>query len=220
MIAAAGATEELIASIGEIGRQISQAAEVASHSVAEAQTTNEQMARLTDTVQQIGEVVNMIRNIAGQTNLLALNATIEAARAGEAGRGFAVVASEVKSLAVQTAKATEQIASQIDAVQNSTRVAVDAIRRNTDRMREIDGYTSAVALSLQQQDSATDEISHNVASAANGAKGMVSVLEEVTRAVGDTRSAAGKVLQASETVEAAATSRQRGIEGFLGRVAV
>ena len=220
MIAAAGATEELIASIGEIGRQISQAAEVASHSVAEAQTTNEHMARLTETVQEIGEVVSLIRNIAGQTNLLALNATIEAARAGEAGRGFAVVASEVKSLAVQTAKATEQIASQIDAVRNSTRVAVDAIRRNTDRMREIDGYTSAVALSLQRQDSATDEISHNVASAANGAKGMVSVLEEVTQAVGDTRSAAGKVLQASETVETAATSLQRGIEGFLGRVAV
>jgi len=220
MIAAAGATEELIASIGEIGRQISQAAEVASHSVAEAQTTNDHMARLTETVQEIGEVVSLIRNIAGQTNLLALNATIEAARAGEAGRGFAVVASEVKSLAVQTAKATEQIASQIDAVQNSTRVAVDAIRRNTDRMREIDGYTSAVALSLQQQDSATDEISHNVASAANGAKGMVSVLEEVTRAVGNTRSASGKVLQASETVETAATSLQRGIEGFLGRVAV
>jgi methyl-accepting chemotaxis protein len=220
MIAAAGATEELIASIGDIGRQISQAAEVASHSVAEAQTTNDHMARLTETVQEIGEVVSLIRNIAGQTNLLALNATIEAARAGEAGRGFAVVASEVKSLAVQTAKATEQIASQIDAVQNSTRVAVDAIRRNTDRMREIDGYTSAVALSLQQQDSATDEISHNVASAANGAKGMVSVLEEVTRAVGDTRSASGKVLQASETVETAATSLQRGIEGFLGRVAV
>jgi PAS domain S-box-containing protein len=220
MIAAAGATEELIASIGEIGRQISQAAEVASHSVVEAQTTNEHMTRLTETVQQIGEVVNLIRNIAGQTNLLALNATIEAARAGEAGRGFAVVASEVKSLAVQTAKATEQIASQIEAVQNSTRVAVDAIRRNTDRMREIDGYTSAVALSLQQQDSATDEISHNVASAANGAKGMVSVLEEVTLAVSDTRSAASKVLQASETVETAATSLQRGIEGFLGRVAV
>jgi methyl-accepting chemotaxis protein len=220
MIAAAGATEELIASIGEIGRQISQAAEVASHSVAEAQTTNDHMARLTETVQEIGEVVSLIRNIAGQTNLLALNATIEAARAGEAGRGFAVVASEVKSLAVQTAKATEQIASQIDAVQNSTRVAVDAIRRNTDRMREIDGYTSAVALSLQQEDSATDEISHNVASAANGAKGMVSVLEEVTQAVGDTRSAAGKVLQASETVETAATSLQRGSEGFLGRVAV
>ena len=220
MTAAAGAAEELIASIGEIGRQISQAAEVASHSVVEAQTTNEQMTRLTDTVQEIGEVVNLIRNIAGQTNLLALNATIEAARAGEAGRGFAVVASEVKSLAVQTAKATEQIASQIEAVQSSTRVAVDAIRRNTERMREIDGYTSAVALSLQQQDSATDEISHNVASAAHGAKGMVTVLDEVTRGVGDTRNAAGKVLEASETVEAAATGLQRRIEGFLGRVAV
>jgi PAS domain S-box-containing protein len=220
MTAAAGAAEELIASIGEIGRQISQAAEVASHSVVEAHTTNEQMTRLTDTVQEIGEVVSLIRNIAGQTNLLALNATIEAARAGEAGRGFAVVASEVKSLAVQTAKATEQIAGQIEAVQSSTRVAVDAILRNTERMREIDGYTSAVALSLQQQDSATDEISHNVASAAEGAKGMVTVLNEVTRAVGDTRSSASKVLEASETVEAAATSLQRRIEGFLGRVAV
>jgi methyl-accepting chemotaxis protein len=220
MIAAAGAAEELIASIGEIGRQISQAAEVASNSVVEAQTTNEHMAQLTNTVQQIDEVVSLIRNIAGQTNLLALNATIEAARAGEAGRGFAVVASEVKSLAVQTAKATEQIAGQIEAVQSSTRVAVDAIRRNTERMREIDGYTSAVAASLQQQDNATDEISHNVASAATGAKGMATVLDEVMRAVGDTRNAANKVLEASETVESAASSLQRGIEGFLGRVAV
>jgi methyl-accepting chemotaxis protein len=220
MIAAAGAAEELIASIGEIGRQISQAAEVASHSVVEAQTTNEHMAQLTNTVQQIDEVVSLIRNIAGQTNLLALNATIEAARAGEAGRGFAVVASEVKSLAVQTAKATEQIAGQIEAVQSSTRVAVDAIRRNSERMREIDGYTSAVAASLQQQDNATEEISHNVASAATGAKGMAAVLDEVMRAVGDTRNAANKVLEASETVESAANSLQRGIEGFLGRVAV
>jgi methyl-accepting chemotaxis protein len=220
MTAAAGAAEELIASIGEIGRQISQAAEVASHSVVEAHTTNDQMTRLTDTVQEIGEVVSLIRNIAGQTNLLALNATIEAARAGEAGRGFAVVASEVKSLAVQTAKATEQIAGQIEAVQSSTRVAVDAIRRNTERMREIDGYTSAVALSLQQQDSATDEISHNVASAAQGAMAMVGVLNEVTRGVGDTGNAASKVLDASETVEAAANGLQRRIEGFLSRVAV
>ena len=131
-----------------------------------------------------------------------------------------MVASEVKSLAVQTAKATEQIAMQIEAVQSSTRVTADAIRRNTERMREIDGYTSAVALSLQQQDSATDEISHNVASAAHGAKGLVGVLDEVTKAVGETRGAASKVLEASETVEAAATRLRRGIEGFLGRVAV
>lgn len=147
---AAGAAEELIASIGEIGRQISQAAEVASHSVVEAQTTNEHMTRLTGTVQEIGEVVNLIRNIAGQTNLLALNATIEAARAGETGRGFAVVASEVKSLAVQTAKATEQI----EAVQSSTRVAVDAIRRNTERMRNRRLYVGGgpLAATARQRD--------------------------------------------------------------------
>jgi methyl-accepting chemotaxis protein len=220
MTASAAAAEELIASIAEIGRQVSHAAELVTHSVTEARTTNEQMIRLTDTVQEIGEIVNLIRNIAGQTNLLALNATIEAARAGEAGRGFAVVASEVKSLAVQTAKATEQIAIQIEAVQNSTRFAVEAIRRNTERMREIDGYTSAVAHALEQQDNATDEISHNVSNAAEGAKVMVAVLGEVTRAVNDTQSAASKVLAASESVETAAAGLQHRIEGFLGRVAV
>ena len=117
-----------------------------------------------------------------------------------------MVASEVKSLAVQTAKATEQIAAQLDC-----KVRPASLPTQSAAMREIDGYTSAVALSLQQQDSATDEISHNVASAAHGATG---------KAVGETRSAAGKVLKASETVEAAATRLQRGIEGFLGRVAV
>jgi PAS domain S-box-containing protein len=220
MTAAAGAAEELIASIAEIGRQVSLAAELVTHSVSEARATDEQMVQLTDSVQEIGEVVNLIRNIAGQTNLLALNATIEAARAGEAGRGFAVVASEVKSLAVQTAKATEQIAMQIEAVQSSTRFAVEAIRRNTERMREIDGYTSAVARSLEQQDSATEEIARNVSSAAGGAQGMVAVLGEVTGAVDDTRSAASKVLEASESVEEAAANLQHRIESFLGRVAV
>ena len=220
MTAAAAAAEQLIASIAEIGRQISLAAQLVTHSVAEARTTDTKMSSLTDSVQEIGEIVNLIRNIAGQTNLLALNATIEAARAGEAGRGFAVVASEVKSLAVQTAKATEQIAVQIEAVQSSTGFAVEAIRRNTERMREIDGYTSAVAQSLQQQDSATDEISRNVSSAAGGAKVTVAVLGEVTKAVNDTRSAASKVLEASESVEAAATGLQHRIESFLSRVAV
>src|SRR5207244_8431479 len=104
-----------------------------------------------DAAQKIGDVVKLIRDIAGQTNLLALNATIEAARAGEAGRGFAVVASEVKSLAVQTAKATEEIASQILAVQGSTTVAVGAIRSIADRMQEINSHTVAVAASVQQQ---------------------------------------------------------------------
>ncbi|HEX5213223.1 MAG TPA: methyl-accepting chemotaxis protein [Pseudolabrys sp.] len=220
MTASASAAEELIASIAEIGRQVGQAAQLVTHSVEEAQATNQRMTRLTDVVQEIGDVVNLIRNIAGQTNLLALNATIEAARAGEAGRGFAVVASEVKSLAVQTAKATEQIAVQIEAVQNSTRFAVEAIQRNTERMGEIDGYTSAVARSLAQQDSATAEISQNVASAAGGAKVVVTVLDEVTSAVGDTRDAAAKVLEASESVETAAAGLRQRIESFLGRVAV
>jgi methyl-accepting chemotaxis protein len=220
MTAAAGAATELIASIAEIGRQVGQAAELVKHSVTEAQTTDEQMAHLTDSVQEIGQIVNLIRNIAGQTNLLALNATIEAARAGDAGRGFAVVAAEVKSLAVQTAKSTEQIAVQIDAVQSSTRFAVEAIRRNTERMRDIDGYTSAVARSLAEQNAATDEISRNVSFAADGAKGMVAVLDEVTCAVAETRNAAREVLAASESVEAASAGLEHRIEGFLGRVAV
>jgi methyl-accepting chemotaxis protein len=220
MTAAAGVAEELIASIAEIGRQVSQAAELVTHSVTEAHSTNEQMTHLTESVQEIGEIVNLIRSIAGQTNLLALNATIEAARAGEAGRGFAVVASEVKSLAVQTAKATEQIAIQIDAVQGSTRFAVEAIRRNTERMQEIDGYTSAVARSLEQQDAATGEISQNVSCAAEGAKAMVAMLDDVTSAVTDTRNAANEVLAASESVAAAGAGLQHGIESFLDRVAV
>lgn len=220
MTASAGAAEELIASIVEIGRQVGQAAELVSHSVSEAQAAHERMTALTETVQEIGNVVNLIRDIAEQTNLLALNATIEAARAGDAGRGFTVVASEVKSLAVQTAHATEQIAAHIDAVQNSTHFAVDVIRRNTERMREIDGYTSAVAVSLKQQDSATDEIAHNVASAAQGAKMVVAVLNDVTGAVDDTRQAASGVLEASQAVEAAASRLQQRIESFLERVAV
>ena len=220
MAAAASTAEELVASIAEIGKQVAQAADVVAHAVKEAQSTNEQMTQLSATVEEIGEVVNLIRSIAGQTNLLALNATIEAARAGEAGRGFAVVASEVKSLAVQTAKATEQIAQQIEAVQKSTGIAVEAIGRNTERMREIDNYTSAVALSVEQQNSATDEISHNLSNAAGGARAIVSVLDEVASAVGESQKAADEVLEASKSVESATTSLQHRIEHFLSRVAV
>jgi len=220
MTAAASAAEQMIASIAEIGRQVAQAAELVAHSVTEADQTNERMIRLTETVQEIGDVVSLIQSIAGQTNLLALNATIEAARAGEAGRGFAVVASEVKSLAVQTAKATEQIAGQIEAVQNSTRFAVEAIRRNTERMKEIDGFTSTVVNSIAQQDSSTDEISRNLSGAADGARVIVSVLDDVTNAVSKSQDAAAKVLEASKSVEAATSSLQNHIESFLGRVAV
>jgi methyl-accepting chemotaxis protein len=218
--AAAGAADELMDSIAEIGRQISQAADLVALAVTEAGTTNDQIARLTKAVKEIGDVVNLIRHIAGQTNLLALNATIEAARAGEAGRGFAVVASEVKSLALQTAKATEQIAVQIEAVQSSTRDAVDAISRNTERMQDINLRTSAVATSLMQQDKATGEISHNVANAAQETQTVVTVLDEVTSAANTTRGVADTVLAASEAVDTAAVDLRQRIEGFLRSVAV
>jgi methyl-accepting chemotaxis protein len=217
---AATAATELQASIGEISEQLIRATEVVRVSVNEAETTNQQIAGLAEAAQKIGDVVKLIRDIAGQTNLLALNATIEAARAGEAGRGFAVVASEVKSLAVQTAKATEEIASQILAVQGSTTVAVDAIRNIAGRMKEISSYTSAVASSVEQQNAATGEISENVAGAAAGTATVVAVLGDVAGAATATRSSAETVLSASRSVESAVAKLRGEVETFLGKVAV
>ena len=184
---AAVAADEMSSSIAEIGRRLNQTTEVVRVAVEEAQVTNQDIGALAQGARKIGDVTKLIRNIAGQTNLLALNATIEAARAGEAGRGFAVVASEVKSLAVQTAKATEDISSQILEVQNSTDKAVEAIGRIAHRMQEIDSYTTAVAASVQQQSAATNEISQNVTSAAGGAKLIVTVLREVAGATIETQ---------------------------------
>jgi methyl-accepting chemotaxis protein len=164
-------------------------------------------------------VIKLIRAIAGQTNLLALNATIEAARAGDSGKGFAVVASEVKSLAVQTAKATEDISKLIMAVQQATGGAVAAIGRISNRMLEIDDCASAVTGSVEQQSAATAEISQNVASASDGAKLVVSVLDEVAGAATETRTSAESVLTASQTVESAAAELRHEVEGFLARVA-
>jgi NO-binding membrane sensor protein with MHYT domain len=217
---AADMAGELLQSVAEINQQLVKAAALTRAAVSEAQTTNDKIAGLANAAQEIGDVVMLIRSIAGQTNLLALNATIEAARAGEAGRGFAVVASEVKSLAVQTAQATEQIAAQIAAVQKSTGDTVEEIRRNVGRMQEINEYTTAVAAALDQQNAATTEISQNVTNAFEGTKSAVSMLEEMASAVAKNSVSAETVRKASGAVETAARELGDTVETFLKKVAV
>jgi methyl-accepting chemotaxis protein len=216
---AATAATELASSIKEISRQLTQTNEVVRSAADAADATNDDITALAAVAQKIGDVVKLIQDIAGQTNLLALNATIEAARAGEAGRGFAVVASEVKSLAVQTAKATEEITREILAVQGSTTKAVNAIRAITQRMQDINQYTTEVAGSVEQQEAATGEISQNVAGAADSAKAIVSALDEVAGGVTQTRSSAQTMLAASKDVENATAQLRTEVEEFLGTVA-
>jgi PAS domain S-box-containing protein len=219
-VTAAAAADELSISIADMSKQLGQTTGALRLAAAEAQSTNKQIASLSESSQKIGDVVQLIRSIAGQTNLLALNATIEAARAGEAGKGFAVVASEVKSLAVQTAKATEEISAQIDSVQESTRIAVDAIHRISSRMQDIDRHASSVAASVEQQSSATSEISRSVSSAAQGTGDVVTVLNQLSSAAAETRKSAENVLEISETVGNAVTNLRTEVEGFLKKVAV
>jgi methyl-accepting chemotaxis protein len=217
---ASTAAGELLKSIAEINRQLASAADVVRAAAIEAQSTNDDIADLAHAAQKIDDVVKLIQSVAGQTNLLALNATIEAARAGAAGRGFAVVASEVKALAVQTGKATDDIAGQIAAVQTSTQSAVRAIGSITDRMQEIREFTGAIAVSVEQQNTATGEISDNVAAAASGTKSVVAVLQGVAGAIADMHKAADTVLTASQVVEQAAESLRGSVDGFLQKVAV
>lgn len=216
---AAIATDELSGSIGEIGHQLTMTTNIVHSAVSEARGTNRQIAALAQAAQKIGDVIKLIRTIAGQTNLLALNATIEAARAGEAGKGFAVVASEVKSLAVQTAIATEDISKLIMAVQKATSGAVATIGRISNRMQEIDDCATAVSAAVQEQSAATAEISRNVASAASSTRMVASVLNEVASAATETAQSAKNVLTASQAVETAAVELRSEVEGFLARVA-
>jgi methyl-accepting chemotaxis protein len=192
--------------------------EVVRLAVTEAKATDGEIEALAAAAQKIGDVVKLIRDIAGQTNFLALNATIEAARAGESGRGFAVVASEVKTLAVQTANATEEIAAQILAVQSSTTGAVETIRRIAERMHEINRYTSSVAASVEQQSAATGQISCNVANAARETNVVVSVLGKATDAATHTRASARTMLDGSHAVEKAVTELRSEVEVFLAKV--
>jgi len=215
----AGATEELSASIGEISQQTTQANTVVSRAATIARGANRQIEQLTEGANRIGDVVKLIRAIADQTNLLALNATIEAARAGEAGRGFAVVASEVKTLASQTAKATEEIAAHIGAIQSATADAVNAIRSIGDVMGDISSFTISIAHAVEEQSASTATIADSVQQAASGASELAGNMATVTEAIDETNRAAAALLEATGALTAEAGTLQSAVDEFLSGVA-
>ena len=214
----AAATEELSSSVSEIGRQVMQSTEIAGQAVAEANRTNVTVQGLSAAAQKIGDVVKLISDIASQTNLLALNATIEAARAGEAGRGFAVVANEVKSLASQTAKATDEISAQVGAMQDATAEAVQAIEGIGRTIGSINEITSAISAAVEQQGSATLEIARNVQETAQGTGEVSSNIAAVNQAADKTGSAASKVLSSSEQLSGQAATLRADVDRFLANI--
>ena len=214
----AAASEELASSVTEISRQVAQSAAIAQKAVEEADRTNTTVQGLFDGAASIGDVVKLISDIASQTNLLALNATIEAARAGEAGRGFAVVAAEVKSLAEQTAKATDQISAQISSIQNSSSEAVSAIKGITTTINQMNEIASAIASAVEEQGSATQEIARNVQQAALGTGEISSNVVGVQQAAGDTGAAAHQVLQASGELSKQSETMRGQVEAFLSNI--
>ncbi|HVT54172.1 MAG TPA: methyl-accepting chemotaxis protein [Dongiaceae bacterium] len=211
----ASAGEELSASIQEISRQLSQATQITGEAVTMAGQTDDQVQGLVKAVEKIGDVVRLISDIAGQTNLLALNATIEAARAGEAGKGFAVVASEVKSLATQTAKATEEITGQIQAIQNATQGSVDSIRAITGVIGKINEISSSISAAVEEQGSATQEIARNVQQAAAGTQEVANNVQGVNASADETGTAAGQVLSAAEQLARQSDALRGDVSRFL-----
>jgi methyl-accepting chemotaxis protein len=214
----AAAAEELVASVGEINRQITQSAAAADKAANETQHTQTMVKALADGAERIGQVVQLINGIASQTNLLALNATIEAARAGDAGKGFAVVASEVKTLASQTAKATDEIGTQISQIQAATRDAVAAIGAITTTIGQVSQTTAAIAAAVEEQGSATKEIARNIQQAAVGTQQVSHNIVEVDQAAAETGEGARNMLAAAGDLSRRTESLSSEVGSFLAGV--
>ena len=214
----AAASEELSTSIAEISRQVSTAATIAGRAVEETRATDKTIQGLVEIAARIGDVIKLINDIAGQTNLLALNATIEAARAGEAGKGFAVVASEVKSLANQTAKATEDISAQISAVQNVTRDAVEAIKRIGGTIEEVSSVATSIASAVEQQGAATQEITRSTQQAAQRTREVSENISGVTGDADATGEAAKGVKSAAEALGKQSERLRGQVDDFLAKI--
>ena len=218
MQSVASATEELSTSVDEIGRRVKESSQIAEAAVLQAQQTDGRIGKLSRAAQQIGDVVKLITAIAEQTNLLALNATIEAARAGEAGRGFAVVASEVKSLASQTAKATDEISSHISGMQGATQESVAAIKEIGGTIAQISSIAATIAGAVEQQSSATQEIARSVQNVAQGTQEAAANIMQVNRGATETGTASEEVLNSAKTLSAESTRLREELDRFMANI--
>jgi methyl-accepting chemotaxis protein len=216
--AVSAAAEELAASVDEIGRQVGQAASMAKRASEDTTRSNSQVKALAENAGRIGEVITLIQDIAEQTNLLALNATIEAARAGEAGKGFAVVAGEVKSLASQTAKATDEIRIQIQQVQSASEEVVVAIGGIGEAVDQLDHMNAAVASAVEEQSATTQEIARNTQEAATGTQDVTAAISDVSNASEKTGSSASEVYKMCGTLAQSVQTLQKEVDSFLSRV--
>jgi uncharacterized protein YoxC len=214
----ASATEQLSASVYEIGRQVQESSRIANAAVAQAEETDARIGKLSRAAQQIGDVVKLITAIAEQTNMLALNATIEAARAGEAGRGFAVVATEVKSLASQTANATDEISSHIIGMQVATQDSVTAIKEIGETIGQISRIASTIATNVEHQSVATQEIARNVRNVAQGTQEIAASIVEVNRGASETGAASAEVLNSAQTLALESTRLREELDRFMANI--